>query len=98
MQSSGEGEWLHRRFHSAVRASLAAGLPDAAPQTTFTSLRAEHWTRLGDVTPEDAYTLHLNRRSSTSISLNGRFGGRQRPTFRSAGQPFSTSLTCQWWR
>jgi AraC-like DNA-binding protein len=33
---------------------------------------------LGDVTPEDAYTLHLNRRSSTSISLNGRFGGRQR--------------------
>src|SRR5271168_4954886 len=78
MQSSGEGEWLHRRFHSAVRASLAAGLPDAAPQTTFTSLRAEHWTRLGDVTPEDAYTLHLNRRSSTSILLTGRFGGRQR--------------------
>src|SRR5271170_4351066 len=78
MQSSGEGEWLHRRFHSAVRACLAAGLPDAAPQVTFTSLRAEHWTRMGDVTPEDAYTLHLNRRSSTSISLNGRFGGRQR--------------------
>src|SRR5271170_939017 len=47
MQSSGEGEWLHTRFHSAVRASLAAGLPDVAPQTTFTSLRAEHWTRLG---------------------------------------------------
>ena len=78
MQSSGEGEWLHRRFHSAVRACFAAGLPDVAPQATFTSLRAEHWTRLGDVTPEDAYTLHLNRRSSTSISLYGRFGGRQR--------------------
>src|SRR5271155_5647345 len=78
MQSSGEGEWLHRRFHSAVQACLAAGLPDAAPQATFTSLRAEHWTRLGDVTPEDAYTLHLNRRSSTSISLCGRLGGRQR--------------------
>lgn len=41
MQSSGEGEWLHRRFHSAVRASFAAGLPDVAPQATFTSLRAE---------------------------------------------------------
>src|SRR5271163_5184833 len=78
MQSSGEGEWLHKRFHSAVRACLAAGLPDVAPQATFTSLRAEHWTRLGDVTPEDAYTLHLNRRSSTSILLTGRFGGRQR--------------------
>ena len=41
---------------------------------------------LGDVTPEDAYTLHLNRRSSTSISLHGRFGGRQRHDipFRSA--------------
>jgi AraC family transcriptional regulator len=78
MQSSGEGEWLQRRFHSAVRACFAAGLPDVAPQATFTSLRAEHWTRLGDVTPEDAYTLHLNRRSSTSISLCGRFGGRQR--------------------
>jgi AraC-like DNA-binding protein len=78
MQTSGEGEWLHRRFHSAVRASLAAGLPDVAPQVTFTSLRAEHWTRLGDVTPEDAYTLHLNRRSSTSISLGGRLGGRQK--------------------
>jgi AraC family transcriptional regulator len=78
MQSSGEGEWLHKRFHSAVRVCLAAGLPDAAPQATFTSLRAEHWTRLGDVTPEDAYTLHLNRRSSTSISLYRRFGGRQR--------------------
>ena len=78
MQSSGEGEWLHRRFHSAVRGCFAAGLPDVAPQATFTSLRAEHWTRLGDVTPEDAYTLHLNRRSSTSISLCGRFGGRQR--------------------
>jgi AraC family transcriptional regulator len=78
MQSSGEGEWLHRRFHSAVRACLAAGLPDAAPQATFASLRAEHWTRLGDVTPEDAYTLHLNCRSSTSISLCGRLGGRQR--------------------
>jgi AraC-like DNA-binding protein len=78
MQSSGEGEWLHRRFHSAVRACFAAGLPDVAPQATFTSLRAEHWTRLGDVNPEDAYTLHLNRRSSTSISLYGRFGGRQR--------------------
>src|ERR1700692_2165673 len=78
MQSSGEGEWLHRRFHSAVRACFAAGLPDVAPQATFTSLRAEHWTRLGDVTPEDAYTLHLNRRSSTSILLTGRFGGRQR--------------------
>jgi len=78
MQSSGEGEWLHRRFHSAVRGCFAAGLPDVAPQTTFTSLRAEHWTRLGDVTPEDAYTLHLNRRSSTSILLTGRFGGRQR--------------------
>ena len=78
MQSSGEGEWLHRRFHSAVRACFAAGLPDVAPQATFSSLRAEHWTRLGDVTPEDAYTLHLNRRSSTSISLYGRLGGRQR--------------------
>ena len=74
MQSSGEGEWLHRRFHSAVRACFVAGLPDVAPQATFTSLRAEHWTRLGDVAPEDAYTLHLNRRSSTSISLHGRFG------------------------
>ena len=94
MQSSGEGEWLHRRFHSAVRACLAAGLPDAAPQVTFTSLRAEHWTRLGDVTPEDAYTLHLNRRSSTSILLTGRFGG----PFRSAAQPFSISLICRWWR
>ena len=78
MQSSGEGEWLRRRFHSAVRVCFAAGLPDVAPQATFTSLRAEHWTRLGDVTPEDAYTLHVNRRSSTSISLSGRFGGRQR--------------------
>jgi AraC family transcriptional regulator len=78
MQSSGEGEWLQRRFHSAVRGCLAAGAPDVAPQATFTSLRAEHWTRLGDVTPEDAYTLHLNRRSSTSILLCGRFGRRQR--------------------
>jgi hypothetical protein len=78
MQSSGAGEWLNRRFHSAVRACFAAGLPDLGPQATFTSLRAEHWTRLGDVTPEDAYTLHLNRRSSTSILLCGRFGGRQR--------------------
>src|ERR1700675_4760402 len=78
MQSSGEGEWLHRRFHSAVRACFVAGAPDVAPQATFTTLRAEHLARLGDVTPEDAYTLHLNRRSSTSISLNGRFGGRQR--------------------
>src|SRR6202789_4011378 len=78
MQSSGEGEWLHKRFHSAVGACFAPGLPEAAPQATFTSLRAEHWTRLGDVTPEDAYTLHLNRRSSTSILLTGRFGGRQR--------------------
>jgi AraC family transcriptional regulator len=78
MQSSGEGEWLHRRFHSAVRACFAAGLSDVAPPATFTSLRAEHWTRLGNVAPEDAYTLHLNRRSSTSISLCGRFGGRQR--------------------
>jgi AraC family transcriptional regulator len=78
MQSSGAGEWLQRRFHSAVRACFAAGLPDLAPQATFTSLRAEHWTRLGDVTPEDAYTLHLNRRASTSISLCGRYGGRER--------------------
>jgi AraC family transcriptional regulator len=78
MQSSGEGEWLRRRFHSAVRGSLAAGLADVAPQVSFTSLRAEHWTRLGDVTPEDAYTLHLNRRSSTNISVSGRLGGRQR--------------------
>jgi hypothetical protein len=78
MHTGGEGEWLHRRFHSAVRSCLAAGLPDVAPQATFTSLRAEHWTRLGDVTPEDAYTLHLNRRSSTSILLRGRLGRRQR--------------------
>ncbi len=78
MQSSGEGEWLQRRFHSAVRACFAAGLPDVAPQATFASLRAEHWTRLGDVTPEDAYTLHLNRRSATSISLCGRYGARER--------------------
>jgi AraC family transcriptional regulator len=78
MQTSGEGEWLHKRFHSAVRACLAAGLPDAAPSATFTSLRAEHWTRLGDVIPEDAYTLHLNRRSTTSVWLGGRPGGRQR--------------------
>jgi AraC family transcriptional regulator len=86
MQSSGECEWLQRRFHSAVRASFAAGLADVAPQATFTSLRAEHWTRLGDVTPEDAYTLHLNRRSATSISLCGRYGGRERHTipFRGA--------------
>jgi hypothetical protein len=28
--------------------------------------------------PEDAYTLHFNRRSSTGITLYGRFGGRQR--------------------
>src|SRR5271170_7132740 len=72
MQSSGGGEWLHRRFHSAVRACLAAGSPEVAPQVTFTNLRAEHWTRLGDVTLEDAYTLHLNRRSPTRISLSGR--------------------------
>src|ERR1700677_1426747 len=78
MQSSGEGEWLRRRFHTAVRGSLTAGLADVAPQVSFANLRAEHWTRLGDVTPEDAYTLHLNRRSSTGISLCGRFGGRQR--------------------
>jgi hypothetical protein len=85
MRSSGEGEWLHQRFHSAVGACLAAGLPDVAPQATFTSLRSEHWTRLGDVTPEDAYTLHLNRRSSTSISLSGRSGGRQRHDIPSRG-------------
>src|ERR1700677_3402799 len=78
MQSSGEGEWLRRRFHTAVRGSLTAGLADVAPQVSFANLRAEHWTRLGDVTPEDAYTLHLNRRSSTGISLCGRLGGRQR--------------------
>jgi AraC family transcriptional regulator len=78
MQSSGEGEWLRRRFHSAVRGSLTAGLADIAPQVSFANLRAEHWTRLGDVTPEDAYTLHLNRRSSTNISIGGRVGGRQR--------------------
>jgi AraC family transcriptional regulator len=30
------------------------------------------------VTPEDAYTVHLNRRSETSISLCGRYGGRER--------------------
>ena len=86
MQSSGEGEWLRRRFHTAVRGCLAAGSPDVAPQATFTSLRTEHWTRLGDVTPEDAYTLHMNRRSSTSISVCGRYGGRQRHDipFRSA--------------
>jgi hypothetical protein len=78
MQTSGKGEWLYRRFHSAVRACVPAGLADVAPQATFTSLRAEHWTRLGDVTPEDAYTLHLNRRSSTSIWFCGRLGGRQR--------------------
>jgi hypothetical protein len=78
MQSSGEGEWLQRRFHSAVQACFAAGLPEVAPQATFTSLRAEHWTRLGDVTPEDAYTLHLNRRAATGISLCGRYGGRER--------------------
>ena len=78
MQSSGEGEWLQRRFHSAVRACFVAGAPHEAPQATFTSLRAEHWTRLGDVIPEDAYTLHLNRRSATGISLCGRYGGRER--------------------
>jgi AraC family transcriptional regulator len=78
MQSSGEGEWLRRRFHTAVRGSLAAGLADVAPQVSFANLRAEHWTRLGDVTPEDAYTLHLNRRSATNISVSGRLGGRQR--------------------
>src|SRR5271156_4927650 len=78
MQSSGEGEWLQRRFHSAVGACFAAGRPDAAPQATFTSLRAEHWTRLGDMIPEDAYALHLNRRSATSISVYERYGGRQR--------------------
>ena len=78
MQSSGEGEWLHKRFHSAVQTCFAAGRPEVAPQATFTSLRAEYWTRLGDVTPEDAYTLHLNRRASTSISLCGGAGGRQR--------------------
>jgi AraC-like DNA-binding protein len=78
MQSSGEGEWLQRRFHSAVRACFAAGHPDAGPQATFASLRAEHWTRLGDIIPEDAYSLHLNRRSATSISVYERYGGRQR--------------------
>jgi AraC family transcriptional regulator len=64
---------------------LAAGLPDVAPQATFTSLRAEHWTRLGDVTPEDAYTLHLNRRSATGILLHGRSGGRERHDIPSRG-------------
>jgi AraC family transcriptional regulator len=78
MQSSGEGVWLHRRFHSAVRACIPAGLRDFAPQTTFTSLRAEHWTRLGDVTPEDAYTLHLNRGSSMSVSLRRGHGACER--------------------
>ena len=78
MQSSGEGEWLQRRFHSAVQACFVAGSPDLGPQATFTSLRAEHWTRLGDVAPEDAYTLHLNRRLPTSISLYRRFGDPQR--------------------
>jgi AraC family transcriptional regulator len=78
MHTSGEGEWLQRRFHAAVRASFAAGLPDLAPQATFTSLRAEHWTRLGDVIPEDAYALHLNRRAATSISMYGRHGGQER--------------------
>jgi AraC family transcriptional regulator len=78
MQTSGEGEWLHSRFHGAVRACLAAGRPDLAPQATFTSLRADHWTRLGDIAAEDAYTLHLNRRSATSIQLSGRRGGSER--------------------
>jgi AraC-like DNA-binding protein len=78
MQSSGEGEWLRRRFHTAVRGSLTAGMADIAPQVSFANLRAEHWTRLGDVTPEDAYTLHLNRRASTNVSIGGRLGGRLR--------------------
>jgi hypothetical protein len=97
MQSSGEGEWLHRRFHSAVRACFVAGFPDVAPQTSFTSLRAKHWTRLGDVSPEDAYTLHLNRRSSTSILLSGRLGGRQRHDIPFRGATLF-SPTCRWWR
>jgi AraC family transcriptional regulator len=85
MQSSGEGEWLRRRFHTAVRGCLAAGSPEVGPQVTFSNLRAEHWTRLGDVTPEDAYTLHLNRRSTTGIALRGRSGGRQRHDIPSRG-------------
>ena len=60
------------------RAGLFRGRMPMLGQATFASLRAEHWTRLGDVTPEDAYTLHLNCRSSTSISLYGRYGGRER--------------------
>jgi hypothetical protein len=98
MQSSGEGEWLHRRFHSAVRACIPAGLRDLAPQTTFTSLRAENWTRLGDVTPEDAYTLHLNRGSSMIYRFAGGMVQVSGTTFRSAGQLFTTSRICQWWR
>jgi hypothetical protein len=78
MHTSGEGERLQRRFLSAVRASFAVGLPDLALQATFTSLRAEHWAHLGDVIPEDAYALHLNRRAATSISMYGRHGGRER--------------------
>ena len=78
MQSSGEGEWLQRRFHSAVRACFVAGAPEEAPQVTFTSLRAKHWTRLGDVVPEDAYALRLNRRAAPSISMYGRYGGQER--------------------
>jgi hypothetical protein len=69
MQSSGEGEWLHRRFHSAVRACFVAGLPEVAPQATFTSLRAEHWTRLGDVTPEDAYTASQSQVFDQHLAL-----------------------------
>jgi len=69
LANSGQGEWLKRRFPCAVSGVLSAtGLGRGTP-VAISFLRTDTPIELGDVAPESAFSLHINRSTSSCLNI-----------------------------
>ncbi len=70
LESSGQGEWLRRRFPAAVSGVLSATSVGPIPPVAMSFLKTEAAIQLGDMAPESAFALHINRTKSARLNIH----------------------------
>lgn len=67
--NSGQGEWLKRRFPDAISGVLGTTSLGEAPPVSISFLKTDALIQLGDVTPENAFSLHINRSMRSCLNI-----------------------------
>ena len=67
--NSGHGEWLKRRFPGAISGVLTTSSLGEAPPVAVSFLKTDTLIQLGDITPENAFSLHVNRSMGARLNI-----------------------------